>query len=117
MAGLSCSKEVRRIILQFGKRSDVEILGALRTITTDVRTVVDADPQYCAAAALFTGHGAVWGPARKNEVWLRQTLPQGDASFALCQETGGHMGDAAHDFIGMRRAAPGCCVAKAGHQL
>ena len=77
------------------------ILGALRNILTDVRTVVGADLRYCAAAALFPGHGAVWGAARKNEAWLRHTMPQGDVFFALCHEAGGHMGDSAYDFLGM----------------
>ena len=27
---------------------------------------------------------------RKNEAWLDQTMPQGDAFFALCHEAGGH---------------------------
>jgi len=68
MASLSCGKEVRNLMLHFGKRPDVAIiLGALRRIITNVRTVVGADPRYCAAAALFPGHGAVWGAMRKNE--------------------------------------------------
>ena len=57
MAGLSCGKEVRNLMLHSGKRPDVAILGALRSIITDVRTVVGADPRYCAAAAVFPGHG------------------------------------------------------------
>ena len=101
MAGLSCGKEVRNLMLHSGKRPDVAILGALRNIVTDVRTVVGADLRYCAAAALFPGHGAVWGAARKNEAWLRHTMPQGDVFFALCHEAGGHMGDSAYDFLGM----------------
>jgi len=28
-------------------------------------------------------------------------MPQGDAFFVLCHESGGHMGDSAHDFLGM----------------
>jgi len=55
MAGLSCGKEVRNLMLHSGKRPDVVILGALRSIITDVRTVVGADPRYCAAAAVFLG--------------------------------------------------------------
>ena len=58
MAGLSCGKEVRNLMLHSGKRPDVAILGALRNINTDVRTVVGADPRYCADAAVFRGHGA-----------------------------------------------------------
>jgi len=42
MAGLSCGKEVRNLMLHSGKRPDVAILGALRNIITDVRTVVGA---------------------------------------------------------------------------
>ena len=74
-------------------------------IITDVRTVVGADPRYCAAAALFPGHGAIWGAARKNEAWLRHTMPQGDVFFALCHEAGGHMGDSAYDFLGRGSAS------------
>jgi len=70
-------------------------------IITDVRTVVGADPRYCAAAALFPGHGAIWGAARKNGAWLCHTMPQGGAFFALCHEAGGRMGDSAYDFLGM----------------
>ena len=44
-------------MLHSGKRPDVAILGALRSIITDVRTVVGADPRYCADAAVFPGHG------------------------------------------------------------
>ena len=44
MAGLSCGKEVRNLMLHSGKRPDVAILGALRNIIKDVRTVVGADP-------------------------------------------------------------------------
>jgi len=88
-------------MLHSGKRPDVAIVGALRNIITDVRTVVGADPRYCAAAALFPGHGVVWGAAWKNEAWLDHTMPQGDAFFALCHEAGGHIGDSAHDFLGM----------------
>ena len=44
MAGLSCGKEVRNMMLHYGKRPDVAILGALRSITTDIRTAVGADP-------------------------------------------------------------------------
>ena len=44
VAGLSCGKEVRNLMLHSGKRPDVAILGALRNIITDVRTVVGADP-------------------------------------------------------------------------
>ena len=84
-----------------GKRPDVAILGALHSITTDVRTVVGTDPKYCAAAAVFPGCGAVWGAMRKDEAWLGQTMPQGDAFFALCHEAGGHMGGSAYDFLGM----------------
>ena len=40
MAGLSCGKDVRNLMLHSGKRPDVDILGALRNIITDVRTVV-----------------------------------------------------------------------------
>ena len=40
-------------------------------------------------AALFPGHGAVWGAARKNEA----SMPQGGGFFALCHE--------AYDFLGM----------------
>jgi len=89
MAGLSCGKEVRNLMLHSGKRPDVAILGALRNIITDVRTVVGADPRYCAAAAIFPGHGADWGAMRKNEAWLDHTSPQGDTFFALCHEAGG----------------------------
>ena len=53
MAGLSCGKEVRNLMLHSGKRPDVAIFGALRNIITDVRTVVGADPGYCADAAVF----------------------------------------------------------------
>ena len=88
VAGLSCGKEVRNLMLHSGKRPDVAILGALRSITTNARTVVGADPRYCAAAALFPGHGVVWGAAWKNEAWLDHTMPQGDAFFALCHEAG-----------------------------
>ena len=56
IAGLSCGKEVRNLVLHSGKRPDVAILGALRSIITDVRTVVGADPRYCADAAVFPGH-------------------------------------------------------------
>ena len=38
---------------------------------------------------------------RKNEAWLDHTMPQGDAFFALCHEAGGHMGDSAHETLGM----------------
>jgi len=84
--------------LRSDKQSDVAVLGALRNIIMDVRTVVGADPRYCAAAALFPGHRAVWGAARKNGPCLSHTLPQDYAFFALCREAGGHMGDPAHDF-------------------
>jgi len=90
-----------RNLLHSGKRPDLAILGALCNIITGVRTVVGADPRYCAAAALFPGHGAVWGATRKNGAWLDHTMPQGDAFFALCHEAGGHMGDFAYDFLGM----------------
>ena len=43
-AGLSCGKEVRNLMLHSGKRPGVAILGALRSIITDIRTVVGADP-------------------------------------------------------------------------
>ena len=99
MAGLSCGKEVRNLKLHSGKRPDVAILGALRSIITDVRTVVSADQRYCAAAALFPGHRAVWGAMRKNETWLGRTMPQGDAFFALCHEAGGQIGDSSYDFL------------------
>ena len=46
MAGLSCGKEVRNLMLHSGKRPDVAILGALRGIIKDVRTVVGAGPRY-----------------------------------------------------------------------
>ena len=102
VAGLSCGKEVRNPMLRSGKRPDVAILGALRGIITVFRTVVGADPRYCAAAAaVFPGHGAVPGAMRKNGAWLDHTMPQGDAFFALCHEAGGHMGDSAYDFLGM----------------
>ena len=39
MAGLSCGKEVRNLMMNSDKRPDVAILGALRSIITDVRTV------------------------------------------------------------------------------
>ena len=35
VAGLSCGKEVRNLMLHSGKRPDVAILGALRSIITD----------------------------------------------------------------------------------
>ena len=70
-------------MLNSGKRPDVAILGALRNIITDVRTVVGAGPRYCADAAVFPGHGALWGAMRKNEAWLDYTIPQGDAFYAL----------------------------------
>jgi len=98
MAGLSCGKEVRNLMLHPCMRPDVAILEALRNTITDVRTVVGADPRYCAAATVFPGHGAAM---RKNEAWLDHTTPQGDAFLALCHEAGGHMGDSAYDFLGM----------------
>ena len=61
-------------MLHSGKRPDVAILGALRGIITDVRTVVGAGPRYCADAAVFPGHGALWGAMRKNEAWLDHTM-------------------------------------------
>ena len=82
MAGLSCGKEVRNLMMNSGKRPDVAILGALRSIITDVRTVVGADPRYCADAAVFPGHGALWGAMRKNKAWLGHTIPQGGALYA-----------------------------------
>jgi len=91
MAGLSCGKEVRNLMLHSSKWPDVAIPGALRSIIADVRTVIGADPRHCAAAALFPGHGAVWGAARKNGAWLCHTMPEGGAFFALCHEAGGHM--------------------------
>ena len=100
-AGLSCGKEVRNLMLHSGKRPDVAIFGAPRSIITDVRTVVGADPRYCADAAVFPGHGALWGAMRKNEAWLDHTIPQGDVFYALCHEAGGHMSDSAYDFLGM----------------
>jgi len=100
VAGLSCGKEVRNLMLHSGKRPDVAILGALRSITAGVRTVVGADPRYC-AAAVFPGHGAVWGAMRKNEAWLEHTITQGGAFYALYHEAGGRMGDFAYDFLGM----------------
>ena len=75
MAGLSCGKEVRNLMLHSCKRPDVAIFGALRNIITDVRTVVGADPRYCADAAVFPVHGGLWGAMRKNEAWLGQTMP------------------------------------------
>jgi len=60
-----------------------------------------SDPRYCAAAALFPGHGTVWGAARENRAWLSHTMPQDDVFFALYHEAGGHMGDSAHDFLGI----------------
>ena len=101
MAGLSCGKEVRNLMLHSGKRPDVAIFGALRNIITDVRAVVGADPRYCAGAAVFPGHGALWGAMRKNEALLEHTIPQGDAFYALCHEAGGRMGNSAYDFLGM----------------
>ena len=89
------------LMLNSGKRPDVAILEALRNIITDVRTVVGADPRYRADAAVFPGHGALWGAMRKNEAWLDHTIPQGDAIYALCHEAGGRMGDSAYDFLGM----------------
>ena len=59
MASLSCGKEVHNLMLHSGKRPDVAILGALRNIITDFRTVVGAGPRYCADAAVFPGHGAL----------------------------------------------------------
>jgi len=87
--------------LHSGKRPDVTILGTLRNIITGVRTVVGADPRYCADAAGFPGHGALWGAMRKNGAWLEHAITQGDAFYALCHEAGGHMGDSAYDFLGM----------------
>jgi len=75
MADLSCGKEVRNLMLHSGKRPDVAIPGALRSIITGVRTVVGADPRYCVAAAVFPGYGALWGAMRKNEAWLDNTMP------------------------------------------
>ena len=49
------------------------ILGALRNIITDARTVLGADPRYCADAAVFPGNGALWGAMRKNEARLDHT--------------------------------------------
>ena len=57
MVGLSCGKEVRNLMLHSGKRPDVAIFGALRNIITDVRTVVGANPRYCADAAVSLGTG------------------------------------------------------------
>jgi len=39
---------------------------------------------------------------RKNEALLDHAIPQGDAFYALCHEAGGHMGDSAYDFLGMK---------------
>ena len=56
---------------------------------------------YFAAAAVFPGHGALWGAMRKNEAWLDHTTAQGGAFYALYHEAGGRMGDSAEDFLGM----------------
>ena len=97
MAGLSCGKEVRNVMLRSGKVPDVAIFQACHNIITDIRTVVGANSRYCAAAALFPGHGAVWGAARKNEAWFSHIKAKGDVFYALCHEAGGRMGDSAHD--------------------
>ena len=70
-------------------------------IITDVRTVVGADPRYCADAPISPGHGALWGAMRKNLAMLDHTISQGDAFYALYHEAGGRMGDSAYDFLGM----------------
>jgi len=78
MAGLPCGQEVRNLMLHSGKRPDVAILCRPPT-----------------SSSLGTG------AARKNGAWLSHTMPQGDDFFALCHEADGHMGDSAHDFLGM----------------
>ena len=80
-------------------RALVVVAGTGSSITTGLRTAAGTDPRYCAAAAFFLWHGAVSGAARKNRAWLSCKIPQGDAFFALCHETSGHMGDSAHDFF------------------
>ena len=88
------------MMLHSGKIPDVAIFRACHNIIRDIRTVVGADSRYCAAAALFPGHGAVWGAARKKEAWLSHTMAQqGDVFYALCHEAGGRMGDSAHDLL------------------